>query len=81
MRDDSIIHFQQQLHAVSFVFQLPLGGLSALGMQRVVHGNRDLVCYLLHKMDLCLLIGPPLQAAKSHRAEATLRRRERNHTE
>ena len=31
--------------------------LRALGVQHIVHGNSDLVCHLLHKVDLYFLIG------------------------
>ncbi len=66
---------------ISFVLQLLLGRLSARRVQHIVHGNRDLLRHLLHEVDLCLLIGSPLIAPKSHRPETTLRRCERNHTE
>ncbi len=80
MRHHRIIDFKQQLHAIPFILQLLLGSESTRRVQYVIHGHRDLLRDLLHEGDLFLLIGPLLEASKSHRPETALRRCERNHT-
>jgi hypothetical protein len=81
MGDHRIVHFQQKPHAVAFVHQLPLGGLGALVVQHVVHGDGDLLRHLVHEVDLCWLIGPPVLAPESHGAQPPQRRGQRNHAE
>src|SRR5215470_19795219 len=57
MGDHRVVHFQKKPHAVTFVCQLLLGGSSALVVQNVVNGDRDLPRHLPHEVDLRFLIG------------------------
>ena len=81
MGNHGVVDFQQKSHVVPFVCQLLLGRLGALVVQHVVHGDRHLVRHLLHEVELCFLIGSPLQAPESHRAQTSQRRGKRNRTE
>ena len=65
MGDHGVVHLQQESHVVPFAGQLPLGGLGALVVQHVVHGDGDLLRHLLHEVDLCFLIDPTVLAPES----------------
>jgi hypothetical protein len=81
MRDDGIVHLQQQSLSVTLLCQLLLGGLSAFVVQHIVDGDCDLLGDLLHEGDLGFLIDFLLHAPESHGAEPALGRRQRHHTE
>ena len=49
-RDHCIVHFEQQAQAVALTGQVLLVTLDALGVQRVVHGDRDLFGHLLQEL-------------------------------
>ena len=51
MRDDGVVHFEQQLVPIALACELKLCRAGALVVQNVVHGDRHLLGHLLHEAD------------------------------
>src|SRR5512132_2018001 len=73
MGHDRVVHLEQQLLTITLFRQLAMSRLCALVVQDVVHGNRNLLCHLLHKVELGVLVGSRLQTPKAHGTETPLR--------
>ena len=76
-----VVHFEQNAQAVALLRQLPLVGLRALEIQRVVHRHGHLPRHLLHECDFDFGIVVRRPATETQHAQAALRCGERNRTE
>ena len=74
VRDDGVVHFQQETQPIAFSRELHLHGAGALVVQDIVDGNGNLFRHLLHERDVGIGIHVRLQAATPHSAEAAERR-------
>ena len=72
VRNDIVGYLQQQLQPVTFVRELLLQGLSLLGVQGVVDGDRHLGRHQLGEGDLRRAIGATLRAADRQGAQAAM---------
>jgi hypothetical protein len=52
MRDEAVVHFEQQVQPVMRARQLLLQGLGFLSMQGMIDGDRHVRRHELHKCDL-----------------------------
>ena len=72
-----VIYFEQHAQAVALPRQLPLVGLRALEIQRVVHGDGDLPRHLLQERDFALGVLVRRASPETHDAQPALRRGQR----
>ena len=81
MRDDRVVHLEEQPEAIALARELELRRPDALVMQDVVDGDGDLLGHFLHEGQLVVLVFVLLQAAEAHRAQSAERRRQGNGAE
>jgi hypothetical protein len=79
-RDDGIVHLEQNAQPVALLRQLPLVGLRAFDVQRVVHRDGHLPRHLLQERDFPLGMSVRRAPAEAQHAQPALRRRERHRT-
>ena len=81
VRDDGVVHFEEQAEAIALARELALHRTGALFVQNVVDGDRNLLGHFLHEGDLVVLIVMFVQAAESHGAQSAERSRQRYRAE
>ena len=79
VRDERVVHLEQQPEPIPFARQLPLRPLSGLVMERVVDGQRHLARELLQDLDVGVGEGIFVLAREAEPAETAERRREGEH--
>ena len=72
-----VVHFEQHAQPVALPRQLPLVGLRALEIQRVVHRDGDLPRHLLQERDFALGVLMRRAPPEAHHAQPALRRGQR----
>ena len=78
LRNHGVVDFQQNAQPVALLRQLPLVGLRALEIERVVHGHGDLPRHLLQECDFDFAVMVRRAPAEAQHAQAALRRGQRN---
>ncbi|MDQ3776679.1 MAG: hypothetical protein M3461_21160 [Pseudomonadota bacterium] len=81
VRDHRVVHFKKQAKVVALVEERLLVALYALIVQRVVHGDRDLIGHLLQEFQIGVIVGGFLQASEAECPQRLLRRGERDHAQ
>src|SRR5206468_2928341 len=81
VRDERVVHLEEQLEAVTFASQLLLRALRGFVVERVVYGQRHLARELLQDLHVGLGEGFLVLAREAEPAEAAERCRERKDAE